>query len=500
MTDILKGFHVERSRNDFKHFYEWVGYIWGDHIGEWWEMYSDRKGAMVHRTCIIAPRDHSKSTTLRMVMLHQCLFEKWRDKPFTIWLFSASKELAANRLEEIRNDMQRHAELRKFIDTRRGGKLNLRFTNGAWIKATGVGSAIRGEHPAAIAFDDVLDDMGDMPMPKVQHWFRKKITPMLSPETSLYVVGTPMSMTDLYHTEMLENPAWKTGVWSALPNWDEHKADPSVKLDCLWPEHRPLNFLMEQRQAMGELAFVQEYLCRVVDEEAQVYLRKDTRRHLETTLLCEKEKHHEGRYVIGFDPSHGLGKDFSVMVVMRQGADGDLYFVDMWRRNDFPPARQVDKILEMCKKYGNPLFASEDVGFQRLYESLIIERKAIVDFRPSKVGNKTLKQALLNRLRVWFEQQRIHFPFGDDATRKTVNIILDELDTHVWKEGEIIDVGRHNDTVMALAHAVDQFYDWSSGAPIATAKFDGQAWTGGRRARPKSAVKHMGRYRVLGDK
>ena len=91
MTDILKGFHLQRSMNDFKHFYEWTGYIWGDHIGEWWDLYADRKGAQVHRVCIIAPRDHSKSTTLRMVMLHQCLFSTWRDKPFTIWLFSASK-------------------------------------------------------------------------------------------------------------------------------------------------------------------------------------------------------------------------------------------------------------------------------------------------------------------------------------------------------------------------------------------------------------------------
>lgn len=496
MSDILRGINLERSRHDFRHFYQWCGYTWGDHIDEWWKLYSDRQGASVHRTCIIAPRDHSKSTTLRLVMLHKCLFDSWRDKPFTIWLFSASKELAANRLEEIRNDMQRHEELRKFIDTRRGGKLNLRFTNGGWIKATGVGSAIRGEHPAAIAFDDVLDDMGDMPMPKVQHWFRKKITPMLSPETSLWVVGTPMSMTDLYHTEMLENSAWKTGVWSALPNWDEHKANPDIPLECLWEAHRPLAFLLEQKQAMGELAFVQEYLCKVVDEEAQCFLRSDTRKHLESTLTLEKERHHEGRYVIGFDPSHGLGKDFSVMVVMRQGPDGDLYFVDMWRRNDFPPARQVDVILEMCHKYKNPVFASEDVGFQRLYESLIMERKAIVDFRPSKVGNKALKQALMNRLRVWFEQQRIHFPFGDDKTRRTVNILLDELDTHVWKDGEIIDVGKHNDCVMAMAHAIDQFYSFSGATAVGTAKFDGTSFKG--KGAPSKPTKRGGKYRVLG--
>ena len=75
----------------------------------------------------------------------------------------------------------------------------------------------------------------------------------------------------------------------------------------------------------------------------------------------------------------------------------------------------------------------------------------------------------MNRLRVWFERELVVFPFGDDATRKKVGIILDELENHVWKNGEIVDVGKHNDTVMALAHAIDQFKPkGSSGMPMVT--------------------------------
>tara|TARA_R100001463_G_C3495256_1_gene218444 strand:- start:106 stop:1005 length:900 start_codon:yes stop_codon:yes gene_type:complete len=276
---------------------------------------------------------------------------------------------------------------------------------------------------------------------------------------------------------MLENPAWKSGTWSAMPNWDEHKADNDVELKCLWPEYRSIKFLLEQKDAMGELAFTQEYLCKVIDEEAQVFQREHTRANMEVTMTIEQEKvHDDSRYAIGFDPSHGLGKDYSVMVVMRQDKTGDLHLVNIWRRNDFPPAKQVDMIIEMCKKYGNPVFASEDVGFQRLYESLLIERNAVVDFRPSKVSNRALKQALLNRLRVWFEQKRIHFPFGDDKTRRTVKLLLDELDTHAWKDGDIVDLGRHNDLVMALAHAVDQFYTKSKSLPVFGGTADASGW------------------------
>ena len=83
---------MERSRADVSYFYRWLGYTWGDHIGEWMKMYGERGDASVHRVCVIAPRDHSKSTTLRIKLLHEALFTTWRNRPFTCWLFSASKE------------------------------------------------------------------------------------------------------------------------------------------------------------------------------------------------------------------------------------------------------------------------------------------------------------------------------------------------------------------------------------------------------------------------
>ena len=116
---FMQDLAMERSRTDVEYFYKWLGYTWGDHIGEWMEMYGDRKGAQVQRVCIIAPRDHSKSTTLRIKLLHKCLFETWRDKPMTIWLFSASKDLATRRLEEIREDLKRHPQLSRYLDKRR---------------------------------------------------------------------------------------------------------------------------------------------------------------------------------------------------------------------------------------------------------------------------------------------------------------------------------------------------------------------------------------------
>ena len=75
------------------------------------------------------------------------------------------------------------------------------------------------------------------------------------------------------------------------------------------------------------------------------------------------------------------------------------------------------------------------------------------------------------------------------------------LENHVWKNGDIVDVGKHNDTVMAFAHAIDQFKSKSSSAlPMATGITGG--WVknktptkkkGIRRGRPTSG-KYVGFY------
>ena len=192
----------------------------------------------------------------------------------------------------------------------------------------------------------------------------------------------------------------------------------------------------------------------------------------------QTEKIDNNRYVIGFDPAHGLGRDYSVMIVLRQDDEGFVHFVNMWRRNDFPPDKQTDVLIEMSKRYSAAI-AAEDVGFQQMYNTLIQQKGAMVDYRPSKVGNRTLKQGLLNRLRVWFEREMIVFPYGNDETRRMVEILLDELVTHAWRDGLIVDLGRHNDTVMAFAHAIDQFTYRTPDMPVVMKTMSGGEWMGG---------------------
>ena len=102
----------------------------------------------------------------------------------------------------------------------------------------------------------------------------------------------------------------------------------------------------------------------------------------------------------------------------------------------------------------------------------------------------------MNRMRVWFEQGKIVFPYGNHDTRKIIDVMLNELETHVWKGGDIIDLGKHNDMAMALAHAIDCFSHRDSViVPIAVSKTE-SGWSKGKKGggggKPPSPGKYVG--------
>ena len=75
-------------------------------------------------------------------------------------------------------------------------------------------------------------------------------------------------------------------------------------------------------------------------------------------------------------------------------------------------------------------------------------------------------------------------------------IILDELENHVWKNGDIIDVGKHNDTVMAFAHAIDQFKPKRlEFMPMATGKSSMGGWSKNKKPTKSSKARNThGKY------
>ena len=78
----------------------------------------------------------------------------------------------------------------------------------------------------------------------------------------------------------------KSGTWSAIPNWDQWRASAGeIEPKVLWPEQRSLAFIMEQKEPMGDLAFAQEYLCKVMDDDSAKDIQGRTLERTWTLIL-----------------------------------------------------------------------------------------------------------------------------------------------------------------------------------------------------------------------
>jgi hypothetical protein len=79
-----------------------------------------------------------------------------------------------------------------------------------------------------------------------------------------------------------------------------------------------------------------------------------------------------------------------------------------------------------------------------------------------------------------------------------MNMMLQELESHAWDGGFIVDKGKHNDIVMALAHAIDQFGAVTfTDLPVASKAVSMDSWKG--KSPPKRTNrKSSGRYVPFG--
>ena len=105
-----------KEQERLKYFYKWLGYSWGNHIGEWMDMYSADDGMHINRGYYCT--SHSKSVTLGVKLLHMCFLKvQWKTHGYLV-IF---KEDTARRLAEIRKDLTSQ-ELSRYLNTKKGGK------------------------------------------------------------------------------------------------------------------------------------------------------------------------------------------------------------------------------------------------------------------------------------------------------------------------------------------------------------------------------------------
>jgi hypothetical protein len=319
--------------------------------------------------------------------------------------------------------------------------------------------------------DDVVTDVNSSTpeqREKLRMWFNQ------GPETMgdqadarLTVVGTRFHPEDLYgdFIEMVLPDSGKP-IWYVQTEYAV--LDPDNKV-VLWPEERPWIWLMRRKAAMGTLDFNKRYNNVAVDPSRLVFKEEYVRGGYVGKIrypgcldkhYCVGDYDPSWRRYAGFDPAAGKlsrSAKFCAHIEVAVGSCADhekcLWIVDL-HRDQMTLPQQVELILNKHRHYDNYLSVIEANAYQvGLYEEIkrrMDEAGVAYNIKPHYTSrmNKPDPELGVQSMAPWFENGKVHIPWGNPESQRKMQILVDELVQYP---------GRTTDTVMALWMA----YKWA---------------------------------------
>lgn len=447
----------------------------------------------------VIPVSHLKTT---LVSIGYNLWRFWRESNYWIAMVGNAKSRTADVLEQITYYVENTPWLKQLVPEKNDSTWNKSMiisTTRNKITVEAFNSSARGIQPNEIIYDDLLRDeegVTDMSMDTIIDTFFGVF--LMRGNTKFcrhHLVGTPQSDADLYVEieHRIKDLKEKYDVtWSIIRYsgiiLDEEGNDEKP----LWPERYKLKELQMMRDMIGQYRFNREIMCNPSKAGSSFYpnINMTTDDNLNFSYKSK------GNIYVGFDfaTSTSATADWNAAVVVEE--------IEGYYKKQL----EVDGVKQEFT-VRNPVVLKNIYRFKGDEMQVPIAREIWKIYKPlkyicdkSNIGQKYVKQfqaegfptegfdfqkdrrrSLLINMRLLFETDpteltiapRMVIPTSDsDETFSKTKVMLSEL--HKIQEGKtrtgqdtLISVGKHDDTVMALAMAVkDIQYLKDSGVPV----------------------------------
>lgn len=437
---------VIRATESLPYFIEHIiGYSVPEHYYTWINDLNEG-----YRSCFLAHRTSSKS-----VFFSFCypLWRMFRGDLNEILIISHSQPEAERRVGNIKAEIENNPWL-QFLQSKRGGVWGqTRFktapienvNGGIEVSAMGIGSVKRGRHPDLIILDDIYSEKSSNSTPlQIKFNFYNIVSPMPPPNKGrLIIIGTPISFDDLY-SELEANDRY---VYRKYPALNEDG-------EIFWKEYWTMENLMALKAEVGEYVFEREMMLRPISSEMSYFKYKYISEAMRTRLSLGTPDPAARFTVIGVDFafSEAQRADYTVItVVSLVGSSAKI--VDVWRARGVDDIAISDVLTELTRKYKADVIIAEDTG-QQIAIVRVLQRKG--HFIKTINTNRYTKKVILSNLNFEFQKKRIILPAKEDdsATMEYLSVLVEELSAFMNKEGNVVSVAKHDDTVMSLAFAV----------------------------------------------
>jgi len=213
------------------------------------------------RTMKIAARSHFKSTSLYAYVMFNIMFRGIKED-LDIRYFSYNETLAGWHIQQIKSLIEKNPYFKEIINLKPIAENIGAYT---WdrkhvvrIRPVGIVSFSRGAKSDILLLDDILSDPANPIHPtiilKINQIFRSVILESLKPGGEIHIVGSPISLADLYFDPELQKEFHATFRPGIVKDEDDKEVP-------VWPEFYTLKQLKAKLRVMGEKAFAAEIMC-----------------------------------------------------------------------------------------------------------------------------------------------------------------------------------------------------------------------------------------------
>jgi hypothetical protein len=403
--------------------------------------------------CVLAPRDHSKSSTFGS---NYPIWRLFMDPNSTIMLVASAASVAETQMRVIKTVIETDQLLSELFSklypenpskwTNTEIIVNREETSAhASVVSLGVGSAILSRRAKYIIADDIVRDdeiQVESQRDRLRTWVNGVLIGVAEAEDQIGFIGTAKHNAD-YYTELEANPKYSYHRYDAIVKENENGT-----WETLWPSKWPEKALRTRLALIGSYEFNRNYRNIAMGENDSPFPEQWLERCKNYNLsITWTYPYPDVRKAIGIDLSSGTHGSYFVAMVVGLLPNGRYVILNMIRRNDLDFPHQIAEVSTLIENYLPECVVVESNAYQSaMYDTLVLKYPN-VNVEPHFTGrNKHDPTEGLPMLQPIIESGRMNFPYQDPSACAMSDIIINELHR--------VKVARYTDTVMALWFAV----------------------------------------------
>ncbi len=345
------------------------------------------------------------------------------------------------------------------------------------LEAIGAGGSITGAHVDIIIIDD-LEDEKTTNSPglraKTREWISATLMPVLNQGGLMLCIGTRKHEDDVYN-HMKNDPTWTVIEEPAIVEWPEKyeyifekdklgkdilKGVNYVGGKALWPEFRPLDFLLMERRTMGTLLFEREMQNNVISSEDSI-IKEEWVKLAQTSsynfnfpppLLklenCNIVQSWDLALQTDSKKAQKNDNDWTVgWTLAKDNKSGIIWVLDIMRFRGVSQQTLIDNIERFYDKWSDWVqkVAIETNAFGSLYFDSL---KKKLPLKGVKMTGKNNLKTGIHKIAQKFENSLFKLPVGDNQCAQMIDFFTEEAIKFPY--------GKHDDMLTSLLHGLNE--------------------------------------------